>query len=542
MRYGNSTLRKGNRNLKEQVSPAAPPADAILLGLNRATGEPVHVSRELLGSGHLHIRGRTGAGKTSRALLPLILQLIASDPRTGGTPEPIVVIDLGGDRALFHSIASAARHADRVFRFFSLDPDDAWHYFDPFQAASYRSERVIEMAEMLIEAFGLDNGPIYGGQYFTAQNLRALLHVATQLVKQKADLGEITIDDISKYLARNDRQIADAEQIRATFEFLKQYRQLKPLATTPQDQVIDLHRAIQHGEVIYFFLPSMGKSVTVRPVAGLALFSLQQIAMRRPNQGLPMRRTWVLIDEFQSLAGRSFENFLAQCRKFGLSLVLCHQTLSQLRNRDTALDDVVAKNTAVKLFFTVEGVDEVEELQAMSRTERILLGGTTDTRTETHSTGSMQGQSFTKSARSSTTHSTSNSQSTSQGTASAVSQREQIMPALELNEIQEVSATDGQFFLLLTTGRGHQQPLAVQGLHYVHPDVHRTIGDRPLPRRPLAVTATIAAAPPPPDPSPPKPKSGPARNEERQLLLEKLAHDIETRLRLIDLKGTTKRQ
>lgn len=525
--------------MSNRIDDSHTAAPGVLLGLNRATGKPVHVARELLGAGHLHIRGRTGAGKTSRAMLPIILQLIASDPRLGGTPEPVIVLDLGGDRALFHSVQSAAHHAGRAFRFFSLDPDDAWSYFDPFQAASKRPDRVIEMAEMLIEAFGLDNGPIYGGQYFTAQNLRALLHVATQLVKQKANQGEITIDDISKYLARNDRQIADAEQIRATFEFLGQYRQLKPPPGTPEDQVIDLNRAIQEGEIIYFFLPSMGKSVTVRPVAGLALFSLQQIAMRRPSLGLPIRRTWILIDEFQSIAGRSFENFLAQCRKFGLSLVLCHQTLSQLQNRDTALDDVVAKNTAVKLFFTAEGVDEVEELQAYSQTERVLLNGTTDTRTETHTTGSMQGEAVTKSSHSSTTRSSSNSQATAKGLASAVSQREQIMPALDINEIQDVSATEGQFFLIMNTGRGHCQPQSVQGLHFLHAAVHHAIGNRPLPQRP---PTGLVAASPTPRPSPTKSTERRTRNAERQLLLAQLAMEIAESLRAEALMEPAKRQ
>lgn len=467
---------------------AAETDSAILIGLHAQTGEPIHVERGFLAATHTHIRGRTGAGKTSRAMLPLILQLMGHEPRDGGPPESIFIFDLGGDRGLFHCVRDAARHAGRVFRFLSLNADDDWHYFDPFQAASKRREQIIDLAEMLIEAFSMEYGPIYGGQYFTQQDLRALLRVAEHLVKQKSAATDVTIDDIARFLEKNQKRIPDSDQIRAMFDFLCQYPQLKPHLAPSREEVIDLKRVLENGEVVYFFLPTIGKTITVRPIAGLALYSLQQLAMRRPEEGLPPRRAWVFIDEFQSIAGRSFENFLVQCRKFQMSLFLCHQSLDQLETKDSTLDQIVAKNTSLRMFFTAEGQDEIDELQAMSRTARVILHGTTTQRSEQETTGNMRGFAYTRSHIDSSTRSSTASSAQSVGKSVGTNEREQIMPELEVNEIQEVSATDGQYFLVVNTGNGHMQPTPVQGLHLLLPASHLRASQLPLPKRPNPTT------------------------------------------------------
>jgi hypothetical protein len=518
---------------------------AILIGLQAETGEPIHVDRGFLASTHTHIRGRTGAGKTSRAILPLILQLMGHAP-SDGPPESIFIFDLGGDRGLFHCVRDAARHAGRVFRFLSLNADDDWHYFDPFQAASKRREQIIDLAEMLIEAFSMEYGPIYGGQYFTQQNLRALLRVAEHLVKQKSSATDVTIDDIARFLEKNQKRIPDSDQIRAMFDFLCQYPQLKPHLAPSREEVIDLKRALENGEVIYFFLPTIGKTITVRPIAGLALYSLQQLAMRRPEEGLPSRRAWVFIDEFQSIAGRSFENFLVQCRKFQMSMFLCHQSLDQLKTKDSTLDQIVAKNTSLRMFFTAEGQDEIDELQAMSRTTRVILHGKTTQRSEQETKGNTRGYAFTVSQFNAATNSSAVSSSQSRGESVGMNEREQIMPELEVNEIQDVSATDGQYFLVVNTGNGHMQPTAVQGLHLLLPASHFRAANMPLPKRPNTPSAgdtpeAIESIDKETAPAVPTPAT-PPRDPDRQQRLTQLWQAVEATLQWADLPIVPKRQ
>jgi hypothetical protein len=65
----------------------------ITFGVGLQWGLQVAISRSSL-SGHMQVRGITGAG-TSRSLFPIILQLLKANrsaPRAGG--DPIVVLDL----------------------------------------------------------------------------------------------------------------------------------------------------------------------------------------------------------------------------------------------------------------------------------------------------------------------------------------------------------------------------------------------------------------------------------------------------------------
>lgn len=66
------------------------------------------------------------------------------------------------------------------------------------------------------------------------------------------------------------------------------------------------------------------------------------------------------VDEFENMASESFEGLIAEGRRFGLTLVLSHQTLSQLPAR---LRSVVRNNVGVQVLFQCG----FEDSQALSR-------------------------------------------------------------------------------------------------------------------------------------------------------------------------------
>ena len=144
-----------------------------------------------------------------------------------------------------------------------------------------------------------------------------------------------------------------------------------------------MQRALKDGEVIYFFCPTMGESTTARQIAGLGLYTLINAAMQRQrslslaDRHRPQPHAWIFVDEFQELAGRSFAALLAQASKFGVSLVMANQTTAQLQNRDLDLSHVVRDNTLLKLYFTVTGKQDIEELQAYCKEQIISLGSET---------------------------------------------------------------------------------------------------------------------------------------------------------------------
>jgi hypothetical protein len=64
------------------------------------------------------------------------------------------------------------------------------------------------------------------------------------------------------------------------------------------------------------------------------------------------------VDEFENMASESFEGLIAEGRRFGLTLVLSHQTLSQLTPR---LRSVVRNNVGIQLVFQV-GFEDAKAL------------------------------------------------------------------------------------------------------------------------------------------------------------------------------------
>lgn len=438
----------------------------ILLGYDISTNPPtpIWVSRDFLSEGHIHIRGRTRSGKTSRAILPLATQLM--QPYSQGGVEqrdPIIIIDLGGDQALFYFIKEYAERMGRRFRFLSLHPEDDWDFMDPFQAVPAGQRDVIQQVTLLIRAFNLDHGLVYGGLYFTQANLAALLRAARKLSMEEG--RRLTLHDVANYLEREarHRRIKDADQIRMTFDFLLEYPQLAVNEHTDRSRCIEFDRAIQDSEVLYFYTPTIAETSTARQVAGLALFNLLFAAIERARRGRAQRKIWVFIDEFHELVGRSFDGVLAQGAKYGLSLVMANQTTGQLESRDVSLHESVFDNTGTKIYFTATCTRDKDDLQGLSCDDPEMLPGRSTQHLSTSS-----------------------------------SEHAVLLPRLNKNEILDTSATAGHAFVILDNGQGHREPIRAELPYFIEDRaLYQQVRRTPLPRRPVAKdmrAATDAAA------------------------------------------------
>lgn len=419
------------------------------------SGKKLLVPRSRLG--HMHVRGMTGSGKTSLTLISLVRQLMRRYEDDGQEwRDPILIFDLGGDANLFWNVMEEADEHDRKFRFLTLDPDLDSSFFPPFQAIPAGETNVIRISQLLISAFHLEYGLAYGGSYFSQQNLAALLQVARKLVREG---GSPTLDDVARYLddPANRREFKDAQQVRMTFDFLLEYEQLQSVGDPERE--IDIARALENSEVIYFFCPTLLEPMSARLIAGLGLFTAINAAVQRFKRGSSRRRVRVIVDEFQEIVGRSLSAIMAQARKFGIdSLVCANQSSSQLESRDLSLVDQVFEGTSVKQYFTSLG-DDVEVLQSLSRTKSQLLTGRTS--------GILS--------------------------PSSITQREQLVPELERDTILNVTHTFGRSFVIVNDGQGHKEPVIVDQKHECedysnralpprkHPMIARAEGERLTP-------------------------------------------------------------
>ncbi|WP_168205248.1 TraM recognition domain-containing protein [Bythopirellula goksoeyrii] len=411
-------------------------------------GDPVIVSRELLKSGHTHLRGKTGSGKTSRLILPLVANLMkpytlawqAKDGEQQSCLErdAIVIVDLGGDKALFNAVKSLAEaDPEREFRFLSLDANHS-QKFDPFQSIPEDGYRIIRLCNLFLEAFSLDHGLAYGGSWYSQRNLLLMLSICERLVAQKQSGREITLREVDRYLQNPDTQnIRDAEQIRGIFRFLLEYPQLQP---GPQDKdVINLKNSIQNRDIIYVFVPSIAEATTARQIAGLVLYSTVNAAMTLYEQresgeegNRPQPHVHVFVDEFQQIAGASFEALLTGARKYNLSLYLANQTTESLKTRDLDLSATVRDNCTLKIYQTVTGKQDIEELLTFSRETTRRLKST------------KQKESIRVKQR---------------AALGSESESENITTQLSKSEILNISATAGACLAIIEDGKGHREPI-----------------------------------------------------------------------------------
>lgn len=475
-------------------------------------GKSVYLTRDQLKSGHTHVRGRTGSGKSQLVLLPMVLQLLKEydlrytdafgNEQCIRERDAVFIFDNGGDRALHNATRHDAENKHgRKFRCLALDPTRSVG-FDPFQSVPEDEHRIIRLCSLLTEALHMDHGLVYGGAYYSQRNLAQLLAVAEMAVEEKRAGRSIGIREIDEYIQEKRHQIKDAEQVRMVFRFLLQYDQLQPARNDPE--AIDFKRAIRDREVIYFFTPTIGEAQTARQISGLGLYVAVNAAIELAEQrseserDRPVPHCHVFVDEFQELAGRSFAVLLAQARKFGISIVMANQTTEQLENRDVSLADMVRDNTTTKIYFTATGRRDTDELQSYSKDARAVLG--------THrpgggfiATGGRDGKSD--------------------------SYSEYVTPLLTTNDIIDTTASAGEFYLVDQSGRGHKEPIRTKAEYVLKEADYRRYLNTPLP-----VTKRETPRLPAPDQSEReaewKRRHGEAPDAERQVLLKKLYDQV----------------
>lgn len=360
-------------------------AEHLFLGVEPHVRFPVLLHEKILAE-HAYFVGDSGSGKTSLGLMPLLIQLIRGhgpsekDIREGRVyddgrtlPPPIVIIDLKGDPALFHTVKAEAKDRRLEFRCFSPEKNQPSHCFNPFASLDAQNRTEIQLCHILLDALSLNHGEGYGRGYYSRQS-RALLYAALNGKdgrKKPRSLEELhkTLDELRQ---SGKPEYKDTLELVSTVDTLTTYKGLA-LRTNPNrpEEAIHMPSVLERRQVVYFWLPAVVESVSAREIAKLALYALLTACIDRQRTRPPKewRQAYVFIDEFQRIAGENFRIILEQARSFGLGVVLANQSVADLVTPDVDLRPTVRANTRFKRYFSVTDPREVASLSESSGEE-----------------------------------------------------------------------------------------------------------------------------------------------------------------------------
>jgi hypothetical protein len=305
-------------------------------------------------STHLYVIGSSGVGK-SKALATWIREDIGAGNGCG-------VIDPHGD--LIRDVVSFLPDPERVVLVDLTDPEYAIGFnplerqegIDPYtqtlelvevfrkiwNLSDDTTPRLLEILRntvyTLIEAGGtmLDIEPLLTNSRFREEQIR---HVTNEAVVSFWE------NRFGKWEAKD--RIANVESTLNKVSAFTSDPRIR-LMLSSKKSTIDFREIMDEGKVVLINLSKGVLRTNSFLLGALFVAKIQMAAMSRQDLPASKRRTFYLyVDEFQNYATFSFAEIMSEARKYGLSLILAHQSLAQLDEKLAAIVLGNAKNFVV---------------------------------------------------------------------------------------------------------------------------------------------------------------------------------------------------
>lgn len=369
-----------------------PPADGagagLFLGASRQRGNVQEVflpaeGREL----HAYVVGQTGTGKTT-----LMRSMILNDIRAG---EGVCVMDPHGD--LFQDILARIPE-ERMGDVVIVDPTDADFPLGinllecENQAERYfvAQEMVSIFRKLIVDEYGGSKASDFAGPVFFQQmrmNLLLLMskksrpgtlvdfydlfqtpgHYRKWLPSDFPDpnLERWTKDVLPKlnYQAQGSESISMGMYISSKFETIVFDPRLRNIFGQRRSTV-DFRKICDERKILLVNLAKGVLTESNSSFLGMILVAkLVATVLERVHRPKSQRTPFHLyVDEFQSLATQGFVTLLSEARKFGLSLVLANQFLSQVADR--RIVEAIFGNVGTTVAFRV-GLEDAKLLESL---------------------------------------------------------------------------------------------------------------------------------------------------------------------------------
>jgi len=318
---------------------------------------------------HLYVIGATGAGKTK--FLEFLIQQDIENGNGFGVIDPHgdLVEDIKGFLACrYKDYGDEKEISEKVVLIDPTDPDFTVT-FNPLEKIT--GVPIAEQANELISAFKkiwsdswgvrmedlLRNSLISLGEAeFTLAELSPFLNRRTfrELVLEKVN-NPIAKEYFKRFDTLTDRgQVTWIEPVMNKINaFFSDYRISQMFSSKKSS--FNINEIINKKNYLLIKLDKGKLKGSADLLGSLLMAKIQMAAFSRSDIPQKKRTSFYLyIDEFQNFATESFLVILSEARKYGLSLIMAHQTLSQIPDE---LKSLILGNTGIQVYFRLNRSD-----------------------------------------------------------------------------------------------------------------------------------------------------------------------------------------
>ena len=363
-------------SLREALLENPDPDSQVVLGADEK-GRVVYLT-DRARSMHVHVLGQTGSGKTKSVIEPLMFQDIRR--RRG-----VLVVDGKGSEENHHRLVSMAALVGRLdeVRIFTLSPFWPTHTYNPLHLVSGSDPRAV--AERVFSSFADDmDVPYYRDQ-------SRMFFVA--LVCALASTGQrFCMLDVAAAIASPDvlaRALELATDMRAKRAMQAQLSRLGhkagetftgllaavqrydiPAVNAYEPDIV-LEQEIERGGIVAFYLPANYYKQLARYI-GLVVFQhIQQVgALRQLDRSRSQKPLYVFADEFYSFAYEGFTDAVNKLRDAHVSILLSHQTFSDLEKVSPEYAKGIWDNTRNKVILYQNDPDVCDRISKAVGTQK----------------------------------------------------------------------------------------------------------------------------------------------------------------------------
>ncbi|QOY51976.1 type IV secretory system conjugative DNA transfer family protein [Candidatus Sulfurimonas baltica] len=318
---------------------------------------------------HTHVSGASGVGKTE-----LVKSLVNSKIKKGDSS--VVVFDPHGDFAL--EIAKGIQDKKRLILINPFMHKDKIPTIDPFKTTTKDEELIALKSQELLSAFEIGLGIEW------SINMTAVLIPCISTILREDHLG---IFDLQRFMDPNNNadliKLGKKSPVKGHRIFFKSSFNMDKYEVTKDaigtklqvflndekfanlisgENKIDVEKEINTpGQILIFQTSKAKMKNTMSLYNRLMMATIQGIILKREKLSPHLRpQTFLYLDEFQHYIGVTIEEILTDSRKYGCSVTLIHQSISQL---DSKLKSIILSCTNIKLI----GKNSYENLRILSK-------------------------------------------------------------------------------------------------------------------------------------------------------------------------------